>query len=397
MINKNTKIQTVLFCLFIVLITKPQMVTRFFIADLVWDVTVLALFIVALVVMVAQKKYKKADVFLGLFCLFYCGCTFFMASENTLGAISSCIRIWLGYSCVRMLLTENKTYTVHCIAVAFSIELYFEFFIFILSYFFNLFGDVRFTMLGYDNYAIFAIIPMLAVIFYDSFFRYRYFSVNPLLLFVLMFSEKLVTNAVTSIVVLVLFAIAIYCVRYKTRFQNCFNHKTGLTILLVLSVLIIVFHAQDLFVGIFELLGKDVTLSGRTTIWDGSLRAISDSIVFGHGRTTPGEFLQLAGLPLYESSWGHTHNGILELMYTVGLIGIALYFAFLAAVFSKKGSKPALAQAKKILLAGVFAYAILMFTDSYFFLVPFYILLAVYNAPLEQAGSRDRETREVKE
>lgn len=383
MVKKTIKLRTVLFCVLVAVLIKPDAVTWFPLIDLCWDFGVLGVFLVYTPYSLFKKRIAKSDCILALFCILYCGCTFFTAQENTLGAISSCIRIWLGFSCIKYLIGSKDYCTVGAVAVVFSVGLYLDFMLFITNYAFGFLRDPRFSLFGYDNYAIFAIIPMLALVFFVSFIKHGFYSLNAVLLLVLMLVEKIMTGAATAIVVLGLLAVAFYFIKYRPTMKNLFNHKTGLAVLLSLSMLIIVFHAQELFASFFEMFGKDATLSGRTFIWDGALRAISDNVVFGHGRTTGEMFLVLAQLPLYEASWGHTHNGVLELLYSVGLVGTLFYFAFLISVFKgMQSDEKKYIWGKEILFAGVFAYAILMFTDSYIFLVPFYILLAIIDLPV---------------
>lgn len=377
----TVKIKDALFAILLVLVTKPHVVSRLPELDLIWDITVVLCFIYFTIYLFSKHLAVKSDILLALFCLLYCVITFFYSPENILGSISSCIRVWLAFSCIRLFVKKEKKSTLRIIAVVFSIELYIEFFVSVSNLLFMFLGDPRFSLLGYDNYSIFAIAPMLVVLFSIDYLQHERYSANSILLFSLMFVEKLATLAVTSIVVLFLVAVALYLIKRKNRLKSFFNHKSGFIILVSLSLLIVVFHAQDIFSPLFELMGKDSTISGRTAIWDATLNSILSSPIWGHGRQSPESFLFITGLPLFERSWGHAHNGILELLFTVGCIGLVLYIAFLASVFaSRKSSGADLSQVREILLVGVFAYALLMFTDSYFFLTPFYCLLGIYEA-----------------
>lgn len=385
----SLKIKHILFALLFLLITKPQIVTRFDYLDFIWDISNVICFVVFAVFLFTTKNAKRSDVYLALFCLMYCGVTYYYSPGNFLGALSSSIRVWLAFSCVKYCLMNESYQTIKAIVIVFSIELYLEFVVFAFNYYFVFLGDVRFSIFGYDNYSIFAIAPMLAVLFaIDAIFRKKY-SANSILLFILMLTEKMMTWAITSLVVLALMAIALYSIRYKTRLQSVFNHKTGFALLCGLSALVILLHAQDLLSPFFEIFGKDSTISGRTTIWEAAFRSIGESPLFGHGRVEGDSFLEITGLPLYEKSWGHTHNGILEILFTTGIVGICLYIAFLISVFRSQNSTFSNFQtASKILLVGVFSYALLLFTDSYLFVTPFYSLLGMYEALQQISDSK---------
>ena len=85
--------------------------------------------------------------------------------------------------------------------------------------------------------------------------------------------------------------------------------------------------AMDRFAALTEMLGKDVTLTGRTTLWADSLRAVAERPLFGHG---------------YDGFWGgwwspnhelwlrnpweppHSHNAMLEMLLAGGIVGLVL-------------------------------------------------------------------------
>ena len=78
----------------------------------------------------------------------------------------------------------------------------------------------------------------------------------------------------------------------------------------------------------FALIGKDPTLTGRTQIWDGLMRAISERPLLGYGY---GTFWMDPLGPSYwvrfDLDWGvpTAHNGWIETWLSVGLVGIGLF------------------------------------------------------------------------
>ncbi len=91
-----------------------------------------------------------------------------------------------------------------------------------------------------------------------------------------------------------------------------------------LSAAMLGMHTSD----IFEMLGRDSTLTGRTDIWAYVQTAISDHPYLGFGYSTfwvPGGPID-AYLPA-DQGWlpYHAHNGFLELALDVGWIGVGLF------------------------------------------------------------------------
>ncbi|MGB3627392.1 MAG: O-antigen ligase [Henriciella sp.] len=80
---------------------------------------------------------------------------------------------------------------------------------------------------------------------------------------------------------------------------------------------------------IFELLGRDATLTGRTDIWGALIGAINDRPWFGYGY---GAFWGLASEPAYKvrlaTEWlvPTAHNGWLETALSLGLVGLVALF-----------------------------------------------------------------------
>lgn len=85
--------------------------------------------------------------------------------------------------------------------------------------------------------------------------------------------------------------------------------------------------ATDQLEAITDALGKDITLTGRTVLWAGSLEAVSERPLFGYG---------------YDGFWGgwwspshevwritgwtppHSHNAVIEMLLAAGIVGAVL-------------------------------------------------------------------------
>lgn len=85
----------------------------------------------------------------------------------------------------------------------------------------------------------------------------------------------------------------------------------------------------------FDVLGKDTSFSGRNLIWKYVLKLVNDSLLFGHGI----DHLSASTLKnerFFESEVGFivmtSHNGYLEAIYSVGLIGLGALFLYICKI-----------------------------------------------------------------
>ena len=134
----------------------------------------------------------------------------------------------------------------------------------------------------------------------------------------------------------------------------------------MLAVSIGIFAAD----AVFDFLGKDATLTGRTEIWDGITRVMVDHTWtgFGYGAiwddTDP--FAPLAWITHYANfRAGHAHNGWMEIWINVGLLGvIAFGLWFIETWFRTIWTTLAVGQGAWIALPFIAAYSIAMLTES---------------------------------
>ncbi|WP_417240963.1 O-antigen ligase family protein [Celeribacter halophilus] len=104
--------------------------------------------------------------------------------------------------------------------------------------------------------------------------------------------------------------------------------RAKILILAVPATIICYIFSNIAFSIVLEMLGKDPTLTGRTEIWTGVLLALKGHYLlgggFGAGWDLVGERLFiLTGILV-----GHAHNGFLDLVTDLGLIGLLLMLLF---------------------------------------------------------------------
>ncbi len=109
------------------------------------------------------------------------------------------------------------------------------------------------------------------------------------------------------------------------RFLNLGNTTVLQSFIVYLSAefLIVFARVQNLFSFIIvDLLGKDLTFTGRTDVWSNSIKRIFDHILIGHGDMNQmTEYLVLGDV--------YCHNGFLEILFRGGIIHLILFIVLI--------------------------------------------------------------------
>lgn len=134
----------------------------------------------------------------------------------------------------------------------------------------------------------------------------------------------------------------------------------GFSLLIIITLNIINGNILGLFEGLFNILNKDITLTGRTIIWENALTVIKNNFLFGSGYIQDGNVVNYAG-----GLW-QAHNTLLQLMCECGLLGTILFFS----IILKQGF-PARKEKNKNLAALntsiIFGYIITMITEILYY------------------------------
>ena len=191
----------------------------------------------------------------------------------------------------------------------------------------------RFTnnwILGYDNVHVLYILPFLC--FFAIYTVENNSSALLKWIVLLVFSLSIyITWSATSVVGvtiwLVFFAMSkLYGVRKVIT-----NFRLQIMISAILFFSIIIFRVQNLFAFlIVGILGKSLTFTGRTRIWDKALILFNKSPVYGIG------VLSTEGNRSYLSGAAHCHNYYLQILYQSGLIGMICFMAIMFLLIKPK-------------------------------------------------------------
>lgn len=186
----------------------------------------------------------------------------------------------------------------------------------------------------------------------------------------------------TAYVGLALFIILAFTLK-KIRNIKILNYNVFITLALVLNISIVFFRIQNIFSFIIvDLLGKNLTLSGRTFIWDASYEYLKENLLLGNGLNN------LNGNFIYFHGWWQAHNQFLQQLYESGIFGTILLI--IALYYTGKNINKSVN--KNIYISFMFAFCIMMITEIYAYYVTFYLsIILIYLVSKEERTKNEKD------
>lgn len=376
---KRASIFPILLAIFIV---RPYYVQMYSRLNTLWAYSMLGLSIWSVYKNISVIKNNKGLTVLStaiyIFCFLYIFSTLMNERSNTISAISECAQMIGGFNLG--LLTVNPIYkktAVFAMRRIFTAYLYLDAFLGFLNMGSLLGLSREMTFLGYDNYASYCILPMLAIKFSLDYQLQNKIKGETWFCCFICIAYKIRTVSFNGLFLLCIFGLLCYIVIHRRDFGKIFTPKMGLLIVVVLVIGVNVFKIQNAFSGILLSSGKGTTLGFRTVIWDYTIRALFSAPLWGYGKIDNGSFQTIVGLsPVWDKQANHAHNLLLELWFSNGIIGMLIYIIIIA-ICAKGLRKKWHDGAYRILVCGVFIYVLLGFIDGYPYIASSYVLFSL--------------------
>ena len=271
------------------------------------------------------------SIFVFLFCMFVDQCIYQNRSKPFFEAI--------------IIITEVLAYINLFSVVFFPEGLYFAY------------GDTNHYLLGNSNTFIRQLLPGVCIALIYSHMNYRKINLRTQLLLMSVFVSLLLTWSVTGIVAyLILFLYVLFL--YKLKIPKWLNIKFFFLIYIILFLSIVVFRVHDIFAYIItNLMDKDLTLTGRTLIWDRAINYIEMAPIMGHGYEYENIFLS-------KMRTVSAHNYVYDLLYRGGIVHLLIHFLILFSLVINlnKFKNDKIAQ---ILSFTLFSYFIMWLTEPF--------------------------------
>lgn len=213
----------------------------------------------------------------------------------------------------------------------------------------------RIWLWGFKNSLASLLLPMLAFVTLGDKLRGKNFSVWQLAAYILLTVTALLSSSSTLIFVAVLLLLVQFVFKYL-RLSFLLNARAAFAMWLIAEILVVVFHVQERFSSfIHSAFGKDATLSARTLIWDLAAPYIAKSPIIGWGLQGD-DFILLR----YNRAFSHTHNALLMILFTGGVIALGFFLIYVWAASTPlyRHRQDIHACAISVLLAGYYVIAL---------------------------------------
>ena len=213
-------------------------------------------------------------------------------------------------------------------------------------------------------------IPAIAFILIRSEYIYEKVRNKDILLCFMVLIIILLSKSSTGFIVgslLVIYVLLLKKIKIKININKLMSIYT------IIYTQVVIFRIQEtVFRGFIEnILQKNVTLTGRTLIWDFIMKIIPNSLIFGYGRN------DIIAQNAIIRDVTEAHNGLLEILLCTGIIGLFVFILILLNVF--KALNKSNSKISYILSMAIFLYFCIALTESAFTYtkIGFWILIII--------------------
>ena len=247
----------------------------------------------------------------------YCGGNYTSLFIAILNALAICLVVEMGLKTDPDALLDGASFTLGLfVLINFATVLLFP----QGMYEFNTFTQNYF--LGYRNNSIMLFFPAIIFSIVRSLRKYNKLTLSSFVITAVSFATVILAFSATSVIGMTVFTLFLLLALIN-KMPNFLNIITYLAINIAYFFGVIILRLQEAFAFIIvDMLGRDLTFTGRTKIWDSALAAFAKSPVFGVGEIENQASRDLIGAT-------HAHNYYLDLLYKSGLPGFLIFFAIL--------------------------------------------------------------------
>lgn len=185
-------------------------------------------------------------------------------------------------------------------------------------------GTIPSYFMGSPNSFSMTIIPALALSMIHSYCVNNKLNNNFKIMFLVSIITSLITSSTTLLICISLFTILLLLYK-RNKIHKLFNFY-NLTIVFLFFFLFVTFSKIQHFFSFFieNVLGKSLTLSGRTYLWEIAYELIGNSLWFGYGGIEGGRYIW------YMNNYAlSAHNFFLQTLLESGVTGLLLFISIL--------------------------------------------------------------------
>lgn len=357
---------------------------------IITDVFTLFTGVILIYLIVITFLYKEFNIFVGATFIFILWRSFssYYFSDGVLDLINSARIIGLVLM-VNLTIKRFPESTLKALSTIFSLYVVVNFITYILfpgGVFIK--GNDPTWLLGIENQFGVYLIPAVAIIVLYSWYKKKKVSIYAKLIILIIIATVIKSWSATAIVAIFFVLLSVF-LNLKKSIRPLFSFLRISIIYVIIWLVIVRFNSF----GIFELiitnvLGKDLTFSGRTRIWEAVFETIPYSLWNGYGINSE----VLGGIVTYFAA----HNIILQIILDNGIIG--LFFFILCVIIG--GIQLQISRNNKVsvlLLIGIFGILVGGLTESYRLNYLFLLLVLSYNVKYIENNLHKEKTRNMRE
>ena len=174
-------------------------------------------------------------------------------------------------------------------------------------------------LLGYKNYQIRTILPIICMALIRSYWKWGKIAFRAWILLACSASTLVLVDSATALVGYTLFLVLLMLYHSKEKtIPPIINMTNGIIASAVILIGIVFFNIQTFMSFLIEnILGKNLTFTGRLSVWKMSILYFLKKPILGYGYLSGDEYEQMYNSSLWAA---HPHNYILYILLTGGLL-----------------------------------------------------------------------------
>lgn len=206
--------------------------------------------------------------------------------------------------------------------------------------------DRNYYFFGLDNIAFFTFYIGLIMLIVHSKYKYGKVNMKTYLFILFMIISYVYVNSTTAYCALIALFLGTILIEKKVLKVS---YKFSVISMVLFCLSICLFGMQNYFGNFLQnVLGKSLTLTGRTLIWERSIDYIIEQPVFGYG-------LEFGSTMITKVGFNHIHNIFIENLYKGGIVLTFVYFFSLFKIGNK------VKEHKKTLIYSLFSLFLFIF------------------------------------
>lgn len=343
-----------------------------------------------IVLIYVMRKVKISNI-----CMWIIGIEFFIIlssflnEANVSGAIINMIQVLAFSLIVDYGMKNNQQQFIKALLFVLEIVVIGNFYT-ILKYTHGI-NDSYIWLLGRKNNHFMYILPLMIITTINLYNKNNKFNLNDYTIFSICIFSIILVKSSTSLVGLIMF-FAYFIFKKIIEDKNILNINVFLVGYIILFLMFVVFRAYNIFSFIIvNLLDKELTLTGRTEIWNTAIELIKNKIFMGYGLET--EIVRIHRFNSMEAV--HAHNFILEFLYQGGIVLLSLLVMFVNLIRKK------IIEYKNTKIGMFFSWGILIYlvmwltevytieTFSWMFIIFFYIDFILRKEEINDKNSKE--------